>query len=59
MLRLIIGHPEVETEVINNETVVNKRTNEQFSVSNSGFFVDVKRTRAPKKNGKNSQNCYC
>ena len=42
------GRPEVET-------VENEATNEQFSVSNGGFEVEVKRTRAPKKNGKTSK----
>ena len=42
------GRPEVET-------VENEVTNEQFSVSNSGFEVEVKRTRAAKKNGKTSK----
>ena len=42
------GRPEVET-------VENEATNEQFSVSNSGFEVEVKRTQAAKKNGKTSK----
>ena len=60
---LLIEHEEIETEVINKETIVNKRTNEQLSVLTHQIddsplkIIEVRRNRAPKKKAKNSQNC--
>ena len=39
------------------ETVVNKATNEQLSMSRlNDWTIEIKRTRAPKEKKKNSQN---
>ena len=47
------GQGQMEVEA---QTVVNEATNEQFSVSERGSIVEVKRSRAPKIKEKNSQN---
>ena len=38
------------------ETVVNKATNEQLSVSLNGWMIEIKRTRTAEEKKKNSQN---
>ena len=52
-----------QAEVINKETIVNKRTNEQLSVLTHQIddsplkIIEVSRNRTSKKKEKNSQNC--
>ena len=37
------------------KTVVNKATNEQLSISQKGWTIEIKRTRAPEEKKKNSK----
>ena len=46
----------IDPDQVEMKTIVNKATNEQLSVSLNGCMIEIKRTRAPKENKKNSQN---